>query len=108
MDRAAWQVAHGPPPLGLWVLHRCDNKRCVRLSHLFLGDHNRNMADMTSKGRQCAGERNACSKLGAAAVREIRDNPKGLTGVELARRFRISKSVVCNIQKGKAWRHLLP
>lgn len=35
----------------LSVLHRCDNPRCVRPSHLFLGDQRTNLADMRSKGR---------------------------------------------------------
>jgi len=51
----AWELEHGPVPNGMFVLHRCDNRRCVR--HLFLGDHASNMADMVSKGRQSTGAR---------------------------------------------------
>lgn len=49
--RYAWARTFGPIPDGLWVLHRCDNPKCVRPDHLFLGTHADNMADMKAKGR---------------------------------------------------------
>ena len=49
--RVAWELKYGPIPQGLHVLHRCDNKKCVRVSHLFLGTHADNMRDMAVKGR---------------------------------------------------------
>src|SRR5688500_2653189 len=49
--RVAWELANGPVAVGQHVLHRCDNPRCVRIEHLFLGTHADNMRDMLSKGR---------------------------------------------------------
>lgn len=49
--RAAWTLAHGPIPDGMWVLHRCDNPPCCNPAHLFLGTVKDNVRDMHAKGR---------------------------------------------------------
>lgn len=51
--RVAWQLANGPVPDGLKVLHECDNPACCNATggHLFLGTQDDNMKDMAAKGR---------------------------------------------------------
>lgn len=49
--RLSWQWEYGPIPDGLFVCHHCDNKPCVRPTHLFLGTQIDNMQDALSKGR---------------------------------------------------------
>lgn len=49
--RFSWELSNGPIPTGMWVLHHCDNPRCVRPDHLFLGTRLDNIRDMQAKGR---------------------------------------------------------
>jgi hypothetical protein len=50
--RLAWELANGPIPEGIKVLHHCDNPPCCDVEKcLFLGTDADNIADMIAKGR---------------------------------------------------------
>jgi len=49
--RAEWAKHNGPIPLGVVIMHTCDNPPCYNIEHLRLGTYADNMADMRAKGR---------------------------------------------------------
>jgi len=111
INRVSWVITHGEIPEGLYVLHHCDNTKCVNPSHLFLGNQKVNMEDMVSKGRKWIGhgEDNPNRKLTIEQVREIRklykrQSRKGLASGGLAKKFGISKSQVWSILTGESWK----
>jgi hypothetical protein len=107
--RLSWHLTNGPIPEGLFVMHRCDNPRCVNPSHLQLGTHAENMADASRKGRMrgLQGTASPAAKLTDDAVREIRRaHAAGEPDADLARRFGISKTHVGRVVRGLVWRHV--
>jgi hypothetical protein len=110
--RISWELHYGPIPDGLFVCHHCDNKRCVRPDHLFLGTPADNMADMAAKGRARNGIRigaaNKKSKLTEDQVREIRRlyAGGGITQCELGQRYGVHNSVICQLIRFRIWKHV--
>ena len=110
VHRLTWTQTYGPIPDGLWVLHRCDNRRCYEPTHLFLGTHEDNMRDMAAKKRSHShgglhGERNPAAKLTEEDVREIRRHyANGSTVGELQSLYGMSHFAIYRIVTGKGWR----
>lgn len=48
----SWEIHFGAVPIGLFVLHHCDNPPCVRPDHLHLGTKGDNTREMIERDRQ--------------------------------------------------------
>ena len=108
------------------VLHTCDNPRCVRPSHLYIGTAKDNVRDTLSRGRFRAGgavgdsngsrthperlkrgEDAFGAQFTATDVREIRNLYKSGIGVcELARHYGVSHGTISYIVHMKTWAHV--
>lgn len=103
--RLSWEMANGPIPAGMYVLHHCDNPKCVRPEHLFLGTIKDNVADMDAKGRRRSlpprGTANPNAKLDEAAVRLIRASSE--SDAALAIDLGVSTTLVRKVRLREAW-----
>jgi HNH endonuclease len=110
--RYAYELAIGPIPKELFVLHRCDNRLCVRPSHLYIGTKLENSRDAVMRGRLIGrkqgrriwGEEKTNHKLSLADVALIREARKqGVPLKTLVERFHVHNSTVSRIANGKRW-----
>lgn len=102
--RVAWELANGPISDGMFVLHDCDNRRCVNPAHMRLGTYQDNIDDMTGKLRHAHGVRNGHAKLTVDEVRLIRV-ATGTHGA-IATRFGVTQSLVSMIRARRIWKHV--
>lgn len=102
--RISYEIANGPIPDGLMILHRCDNPPCCNPNHLYAGTAAENTADMISKDRGVApaGLANGKAKISDEQVREIHAlRASGLLLREIATRMGVSDHHIGQIIRGK-------
>jgi len=106
VHRLSWIIHHGALCSHVLVCHTCDNPKCVRPDHLFLGDHVANGQDAAQKHRMSY-PRPWAAKLNPEAVSEIkRQLALGLSRRSIARQYGVrSQSIDC-IADGRSWRHV--
>lgn len=98
--RIAWIIAHKSDPGKLFVCHRCNNKLCVRLEHLYVGTHKMNMDDVA---RTMAHPKR---KLSSVDVMKIRSTDMTKTTQRaLAKEFGVSQRAISYILKNVTYRY---
>lgn len=104
---AAWCLAFGAPADGQHVLHRCDNRKCINLDHLWLGTNAENVADKMAKGRHPRGSQFQHAKLTEAKVATLlRERASGASAPKLAKKYGVTLENIMSIVKGRTWKHV--
>jgi hypothetical protein len=106
--RFSWELHKGAIPVGMCVLHRCDNRMCVNPAHLFLGTRTENTRDMMEKERQARGERHGMSRLSTKDVLEIKAQlERGGTHESIALLHGVCRQNITSINSGRLWGHVV-
>jgi hypothetical protein len=118
--RFSYQIHVGPIPPGLFVCHHCDNKRCVRPDHLYVGTtqdntrdairrNRRNLMPRMGVDRDLAGKMKAefhpLSRLSTEQVEHIRRTYRrgATTHRALAEKYNVSRTCITDILSGRRW-----
>lgn len=92
---------------GSIVCHSCDNPKCVRPDHLFLGTVLDNIKDRDMKNRTSKGTNRTNAKLNDKDVRIIRERLKnGDTIASLSKRYEVTDSVISKVKYNQTWKHV--
>jgi hypothetical protein len=110
--RLSYEDAFGRIPPGRFVLHSCDNPKCVNPTHLRLGDAKENVADMDQRGRRKSphlrGEANPIAKQTDETVSAIRRlYVAGVPLDDICAKFNITRETMHDYTGGRSWKHLL-
>ncbi len=107
IHRLSYYFTYGEIPKGKWILHKCDNRKCIKPEHLYLGDNKQNVKDRMMRGRSAKGENNGQSKLTETQVRSIkRLLSKKWTQCSIAERFGVHQSTIFSIKHNEYWKDI--
>lgn len=112
--RVAWLFYYGYIPIPTtkdnYLLHRCDNPSCVRVSHLYIGTATQNMKDKhdRNRGNNLTGISHPMAKLSEEQVLSIREEyiPYVVHMYALAKKYGVTQMTIHKIISGKTWRHI--
>lgn len=122
--RVSFVLAFGSIPKDKLVCHHCDNPKCVRPDHLFVGTVGDNVQDMMDKGRakyprnltrvrnvgrgRPFGERVGTALLSNQQVTEIKKlyKTRKFTQQQLGDMFGVKQVTISTITRGYAWKRI--
>lgn len=91
--RLSYEIFYGYEPTE--VMHSCDNRACVKPTHLSDGTRELNMRDMAAKAR------GNTVKLTVSQVQEIRE---GGNTADMVKRYGVSKATINQVKRRQTWK----
>lgn len=106
--RIAWSIKNGEIPEKMCVLHKCDERKCVNVNHLFLGTNQDNIADKVNKNRQQKGDKIYTAKLNEKKVKTIKQLllSNQYYQYEIARNYAVTTSAISHINTNRTWKYV--
>lgn len=107
--RLEWEIHFGPIPEAMQVCHKCDNRGCYEIEHLFLGTPLDNMRDKVQKDRQLYGSKVSTARLDeddVKAIKEILRNEPFITQLMISELYGVAHSTIKSIAQGRSWRRV--
>ena len=108
--QVSFRIFKGPIPNGHQINHHCDNRICVRPTHIYSGTQLENIGDMLQRERNVAhkGEKHSQASISEAQAKAIMRliEADRLSHAEIAKFIGCSRNVVANISCGRRWTHL--
>ncbi len=112
--RIAYAAEHGQVGRSRMICHKCDNRLCVRVDHLYDGKARSNLIDAYRRKRRQVnvplGEDHPRHKLTHEQAAEIRDRTKNapITQQQLAREYGVNQSTIQRLLAGRTWKGDIP
>ncbi len=109
--RVSWAIENKTIPEGQILMHKCDNPRCVNITHLITGTHKENTQDMIKKGRNRSqvGSNNHYAKLNnfdVVKIHQLRQQRVKLK--EIAALFNVNQGTIESVIYRYNWKHIQP
>jgi transcriptional regulator len=95
--RLSYTLEFGKIPDGLFVCHKCDNRKCINPVHLFLGTCKDNLQDMARKGRKH--DPSLIKGDNVSLCLELHD--QGLLDREIAEKLGVERRIVTRLLQKK-------
>lgn len=109
-SRAAWVFENGEIPKGMQVCHRCDNRKCIKPDHLFLGTMRDNQMDKINKNRQWrpTGAKAWCAVLNDEKAKDILffHATTSASIKDLMAKYAIGRSCLVSLLYRESWMHV--
>jgi hypothetical protein len=100
--RISYELSNGKIPIGMHVLHTCDNKLCVNPNHLEVGTQKKNMIDASTRGLI---KRSLTEDQAISLLNDPENKKRGFI-VKKSSELGVSINTVLRLLKGKTWKYL--